>query len=82
VLLIALLKPWFQDASFEYHNPNFPDHFILTFRGVPDFFREFVVGLNDGYQKKKIIWSIYGPKQLFLLQEISSLKNVDFTPLY
>ena len=26
VLPIAVLKPWFQDASFEYHKPYFPDN--------------------------------------------------------
>ena len=33
VLLIAVLKLWFQDTSFEYHKPYFPDNLILTFMG-------------------------------------------------
>jgi hypothetical protein len=52
------------------------------FKGGTGFFQQICGGSKRSSIKKTLFpWPSYGPKQLFLLQEKSGFKNVDFTPL-
>jgi hypothetical protein len=51
VFPIAASKPWFQDASFEYHKPYFTDNLNVDLEGGPRFFKAKIANEGGPYEK-------------------------------